>query len=136
MHDLHHDILSAGKMNTLHRQPFLGLQRGQSKHSRCLPPVASSNGNGVAVQTKGATEFNLGVKTTDIYGTTAVLGPVMNAGGAHTMPEYPVEPVSPEVQAIIDEQGIDFEISGLKYLNNEGRVRSSKLPNVKIAVAP
>lgn len=32
------------------------------------------------------------------------------------------EPVSPEVQAIIDEQGLDYEASGLKYLTNEARV--------------
>ena len=32
------------------------------------------------------------------------------------------EPVSPEVQAIIDEQGLDYETSGLQYLTNEARV--------------
>lgn len=32
------------------------------------------------------------------------------------------KPVSPEVQAIIDEQGLDYETSGLKYLTNEARV--------------
>lgn len=31
-------------------------------------------------------------------------------------------PVSPEVQAIIDEQGLDYEASGLQYLTNEARV--------------
>ena len=110
-------------MTTIHRQPLVGLQKVQCKPSRCsLVPVASANGTNGATS-NGKKEFSLGVKTTDIYGTTAVLGPIMNAGGANTMPEYPVEPVSPEVQAIIDEQGIDLEISGLKYLNNEGRVR-------------
>lgn len=32
------------------------------------------------------------------------------------------EPVSPEVQAIINEQGLDYETSGLQYLTNEARV--------------
>jgi hypothetical protein len=64
-------------------------------------------------------------KVTDIYGTTAVLGPDMNAGGAHSMPVKQPEPVSVEVQALIDEQGIDFEISGLKFLSNDARVRLS-----------
>jgi len=59
---------------------------------------------------------------TDIYGTTATLGPDMNAGGKHAMPLKEVEPVSAEVQALIEEQGIDFELSGLKYLSNDGRV--------------
>lgn len=38
----------------------------------------------------------------------------------------PAEPesVSPEVQATIDEQGLDYETSGLKYLTNEARVSS------------
>ncbi|KAL3141562.1 hypothetical protein ABBQ32_004808 [Trebouxia sp. C0010 RCD-2024] len=34
------------------------------------------------------------------------------------------KPVSPEVQAIIDEQGLDYETSGLKYLTNEARMRA------------
>ena len=38
------------------------------------------------------------------------------------------EPVSPEVQAIVDEQGLDYEASGLQYLTNEARViRNSEL---------
>lgn len=41
----------------------------------------------------------------------------------------PAEPksVSPEVQAIIDEQGLDYESSGLKYLTNEARVSTQSL---------
>ena len=61
---------------------------------------------------------------TDIYGTTAALGPEMNAGGKHSMPTREPEPVSAEVQALIEEQGIDFEQSHLKYLSNEARVSS------------
>ena len=39
----------------------------------------------------------------------------------------PAEPeaVSPEVQALIDEQGLDLEASGLKFLTNEARVRTA-----------
>ena len=33
------------------------------------------------------------------------------------------EPVSEEVQAIINEQGLDYEASGLKFLTNDARVR-------------
>lgn len=33
------------------------------------------------------------------------------------------KPLSPEIQAIIDEQGLDYETSGLKYLTDEARVR-------------
>ena len=33
------------------------------------------------------------------------------------------EAISPEVQAILDDQGLDFETSGLKFLTNEARVR-------------
>ena len=40
-------------------------------------------------------------------------------------PLPPVEPLSPEVQELVDEQGIDMSISGLEYLNNETRVRAS-----------
>lgn len=32
------------------------------------------------------------------------------------------EPVSEAVQALIDEQGLDYEASGLKFLTNEARV--------------
>lgn len=64
-------------------------------------------------------------QVTDIYGTTAVLGPDMNSGGVHSMPLKDGEPISAEVQALIDEQGIDFELSGLKFLSNEGRVSLS-----------
>lgn len=39
-----------------------------------------------------------------------------------TFPPAEPEPVSPEIQAIIDEQGLDYETSGLKYLTNEARV--------------
>ena len=35
------------------------------------------------------------------------------------------KPVSPEVQAILDEQGLDYETSGLKYLTNEARVSTN-----------
>ena len=59
---------------------------------------------------------------TDIYGTTAALGPEMNVGGKYSMPTREPEPISAEVQALIDEQGIDFEQSHLKYLSNEARV--------------
>ena len=34
------------------------------------------------------------------------------------------EPVSDEVKALMEEQGVDFETSGLKYLTNEARVGS------------
>jgi hypothetical protein len=34
-------------------------------------------------------------------------------------------PLSDEVKALIEEQGIDFETSGLKYLSNDARVRLS-----------
>ena len=46
----------------------------------------------------------------------------MNADGEFSMPQKEPEAPSPEVQAILEEQGLDLEISGLKYLNNEGRV--------------
>lgn len=46
----------------------------------------------------------------------------MNVGAAHSMPNKDPEPLSAEVQAIVDAQGIDLESSGLKYLSNEGRV--------------
>ena len=102
-------------MSFLQRQAYNGLQylssTGSSRRSRVVPPVASSNGsNGVQWE------------RTDVYGTTAVLGPSMNADGAYSMPEGKSEPPSPEVEAILAEQGLDLEISGLKYLNNEGRV--------------
>lgn len=53
-----------------------------------------------------------------------MLGPSMNADGAYSMPEGKSEPPSPEVEAILAEQGLDLEISGLKYLNNEGRMKA------------
>ena len=37
------------------------------------------------------------------------------------MPATP-EPVSDEVKALMEEQGVDFETSGLKYLTNDARV--------------
>lgn len=40
-----------------------------------------------------------------------------------TFPPGQVAPVSPEVQALLDEQGLDFETSGLAFLTNEARVR-------------
>ena len=32
------------------------------------------------------------------------------------------EPLSDEVKAVMEEQGVDFETSGLKYLTNDARV--------------
>ena len=37
------------------------------------------------------------------------------------------EPLSDEVKALMDEQGVDFETSGLKYLTNDARVSQSSL---------
>ena len=42
------------------------------------------------------------------------------------MPASP-EPLSDEVKALMDEQGVDFEASGLKYLTNDARVNLSNL---------
>ncbi len=100
-------------MNTANLQRHCGLHVAPcSTKARVGRTIqASSNGNGSS-----------GWNVTDVYGTTAVLGPTMNADGAYSMPEKKPEPPSPEVQAILEEQGLDLEISGLKYLNNEGRV--------------
>ena len=38
------------------------------------------------------------------------------------------EPVSGEVKALMEEQGVDFETSGLKYLTNDARV-GFRVPN-------
>ena len=102
-------------MAYLQKQPFTGLQLnvGSTRpcRTRSVTPLASSNG------------VSNGWKTTDIYGNTAVLGPTANTDKSYSMPEGPVEAPSAEVKAILEEQGIDLEISGLKYMNNEGRVR-------------
>lgn len=37
------------------------------------------------------------------------------------------EPVSEAVQAMLDEQGLDYEASGLKFLTNEARVRGLRI---------
>jgi len=37
------------------------------------------------------------------------------------------EPVSEAVQAMLDEQGLDYEASGLKFLTNEARVRGLQI---------
>ena len=42
-----------------------------------------------------------------------------------TFPPGKVTPVSPEVQALLDDQGLDFETSGLQFLTNEARVCSA-----------
>lgn len=38
------------------------------------------------------------------------------------------EPVSEAVQALLDDQGLDYEASGLKFLTNEARVRGLRTP--------
>lgn len=113
----------------LQRQPCTGLQSQQpghraSKPGRPVPPVsASANGASTNGHTNGHVNgHSTGVQVKDIYGNTTVLGPTMNAGAPFQMPGREAEPVSPEVQEILEAQGIDLEISGLKYLNNEGRV--------------
>ncbi|BDA47083.1 Ferredoxin-nitrite reductase, chloroplastic [Coccomyxa sp. Obi] len=47
-----------------------------------------------------------------------------SSNGAHKWPAAEVPPLSDEVKAILEEKGIDFETSGLKYLTNEARLRS------------
>ena len=42
------------------------------------------------------------------------------------MPASP-EPLSDEVKALLEEQGLDFETSGLKYLTNDARVGQQQL---------
>ena len=42
------------------------------------------------------------------------------------------EPVSDEVKALMEEQGVDFETSGLKYLTNEARVGPCSLHSNKV----
>lgn len=100
----------------LQQRPCSGSQRNPNlgsikpkKVGRAVLAPASSNGTSW--------------ETTDIFGTTAVLGPEMNRLGSYSMPEGRVEAPTAEVEAILEEQGIDLEISGLKYMNNEGRVR-------------
>ena len=41
-----------------------------------------------------------------------------------TFPPGKVAPVSAEVQALLDDQGLDFETSGLQFLTNDARVGS------------
>jgi len=42
------------------------------------------------------------------------------------------EPVSDEVKALMEEQGVDFETSGLKYLTNEARVGPCSLHSNRV----
>ena len=119
--DLHsQNISQCRSMAFIQRQPCTGLQASQNtirvnRPGRSTLPVSASANGSAATNGHGA-------KVTDIYGNTAVLGPTMNAGAGFSMPEREAVPVSSEVQDILDEQGIDLEISGLKYLSNEGRV--------------
>lgn len=59
-------------------------------------------------------------------GAAATNGAAINNGLEYqiqdTFPPGQVAPVSPEVQALLDDQGLDFETSGLAYLTNEARV--------------
>ena len=108
-------------MAFLQRSPCTGLQGAQGFGARrcartALPVLAAANGSTATSNGNGNS------KVTDIYGNTAVLGPTMNAEAHHSMPERETVPASPEVQEILDAQGIDLEISGLKYLSNDGRV--------------
>ena len=71
---------------------------------------AASNGNGAANSNSAAIDKGLSFQVNDAF------------------PPSEPEPVSPEVQAIIDEQGLDYKASGLKYLTNDARVSSLPCP--------
>lgn len=62
----------------------------------------SANGNGAAVS--NGSDYPFQVK--DVF------------------PPAQSEAISPEVQAILDDQGLDFETSGLKFLTNQARLRA------------
>ena len=84
-----------------------------------LSCASTGNGNGSAVLN--------GSTFTDVFGNQTVPGPEMNVGKPFSAPVQEPEPPSAEVQAILDEQGIDLEVSQLKYMNNQGRVRYCQL---------
>lgn len=106
--------------------PSTGLQARQAVPARGTVRAAAGNGNGNG-NGNGA-KLNGSATITDIFGHATVPGPEMNATATLTIPTTEPEPLSPEVQAIIEEQGIDFENSGLKYLSNSGRVRHPHHP--------
>ena len=65
---------------------------------------ATVAGNGASTSNGSAVSNGLSFQVNDVF------------------PPAEPEPVSPEIQAMIDEQGLDYETSGLKYLTNEARV--------------
>ena len=101
-------------------KPFQLTRSAHRPWLKATAAVTNGHGNGAAVSE--------GQAVTDIFGATAVPGPEMNVGAAFAIPISEPEPISPEVQALLEEQGIeDFENSGVKYLSNEGRVNTYSL---------
>ena len=50
-----------------------------------------------------------------------------HSNGANSVDgNFTIEPLSPEVAALMEEQSIDFEKSGLKFLSNDARVCRAK----------
>ena len=81
-------------------RPLLAARRG----APCMVTAAMGNGNGSLPMPNGQ----------------PIVGP---SGPELTLTREP-EPMSAEVAAIVQEQGLDWETSGLKYLTNEARVRT------------
>ena len=51
---------------------------------------------------------------------------------ADTLPGYSEVPLSDEVKAALEEAGLDYETSGLRYLSNEARVSLGVLGGIAV----
>ena len=101
-------------------KPFQFTRSAHRPWLKATAVATNGHGNGAALPE--------GKAVTDIFGATTVPGPEMNISAAFAIPVSEPEPISPEVQVLMEEQGIeDFENSGLKYLSNEGRVNTYSL---------
>ena len=114
-------------MNFAPRPALLGKQHlavGKMQRPVSTKAVAERLAAGTA---NGSANGSINGAQTDIHGNQVVYGPTMNVGGHYAVKEDAIEPPSAEVQAILDERGIDLEVSGLKHLSNKARVSHTLL---------